>query len=228
MQALIAKHKELGFMVTVAVLASIVAATTWFLMGGGEEGGPILGATPDMPVYSSIEELSAESDLAVVGKIKRVSAREVDYGTSDLDERTDRIGIPTVFYEVEVVETILGREPGDTIVVGTPDMDAISIRESTALQPGQQVVLFLKRRTRVDAPGITSYDEFYVTVSMDNGVFDVPTGVVGPVGRVNDDAVAVPRGRNADMFGGSVFTMSEIREGIEPDSGEAGPVGNTH
>ena len=56
-------------------------------------------------------------------------------------------------------------------------MDEILIgEESTALQPGQQVLLFLKRQTSEDAPGITAYDEFYVTVSLDNGVFDLVDG----------------------------------------------------
>ena len=40
-----------------------------------------------MEVYSSIEELSAASDLVILGTVEGGAAREVDYGTADPDER---------------------------------------------------------------------------------------------------------------------------------------------
>ncbi len=44
MQTLIAKRNRMGFMVAAALLASVLAATGWFLIQGGEGNGPSLGA----------------------------------------------------------------------------------------------------------------------------------------------------------------------------------------
>ena len=46
-----------------------------------------VGAGVDMPVYSSIEQLSGASDLVVLGTVEGVVAREVDYGTANPDGR---------------------------------------------------------------------------------------------------------------------------------------------
>ena len=43
---------------------------------------------------------------------------------------------------------------------------------ATAFQGGQQVLLFLEEQTTEDAPGIMAYDHFYVSVNLDDGVFD--------------------------------------------------------
>ncbi len=128
-----------------------------------------------MEVYSSIEELSAASDLVILGTVEGVAAREVDYGTADPDEREGQ-GFPPVFYEVGVTETLRGKAEA-TVIVSAPDVDQVSMgEEATAVRSGQQVLLFLREQTTEDAPGITAYDHFYVTVSLDNGVFDCLDG----------------------------------------------------
>ncbi len=198
MQTLIANRKGMGVTTAFAVLASVLVATTWFLLQGGEKDRPSFGATPDMQVYSSIGELSKASDLVVLGTIRGVEARETDYGTSDPNEKIDRIGIPTVFYEVAVTETLRGEASGN-IIVGAPDVGEISIKEATALRSGQQVLLFLKRQTTEDAPGITAYTDFYVTVSLDNGVFN----------RLSDDSVEP---RMSQAFEAAIFSLDEVRE----------------
>ncbi len=104
-----------------------------------------------MPVYSSIAELGEASDLVITGTIQEVAGRETDYGPSNPDEQSGRLGIPTVLYEVAVTETLRG-EAGGTFIVGAPDVNEIAIREATALRSGQQVLLFLKQQTTADAP----------------------------------------------------------------------------
>ena len=128
-------------------------------------------------------------------------AREVDYGTADPDERHGK-GIPTVFYEVAVTETLRG-EAGGTIILGAPDVDQVSMSgEATALRSGQQVLLFLKEQASEDAPSITTYDHFYVTVSLDNGVFD----------RLGDDSV---QPRMAEVFQVADYSLDEVREKVQ-------------
>lgn len=202
MQTLTAKRMEMGFMIGVAIFASVLAATTWFLIQGNEGSGPPFGATPDMPVYSSIAELSEVSDLVILGTIQGVVGRETDYGTSNSDNLSDRLGVPTVFYEVAVTETLRG-EAGGNIIVASPDLDEIAIREATVLRNGEQVLLFLKRQTTEDAPGITAFSDFYVTVSLDNGVFNLL-----------DDHFVEPR--MVQAFETTLFSLEDAREQVRP------------
>lgn len=171
--------------------------------GVGAGTGTQTSEAVDMAVYSSIEQLSDASDLVVLGTVKGVVAREVDYGTADPDESQGQ-GIPTVFYEVEVTETLRG-DAGGTVILGAPDVDQVTMSETvTALRGGEQVLLFLEEQTTEDAPGITTYDHFYVSVSLDNGVFD----------RLDGDLV-VPR--MTEVFGEVDYSLAEIRGKVLSD-----------
>ena len=192
-----------GSVVAVGVLVGVLVAPQFLSFASSDDGSSLFtpGGAVDMPVYSSIEELSAASDLVVLGTVEGVVAREVDYGTADPDERHGK-GIPVVFYEVTVDETLRG-EAGSTIIVGAPDVDQVSMGESaTALRSGQQVLLFLEEQTAEDAPGITAYDQYYVTVSLDNGVFD----------RLGDDSV---RPRMAGVFEAARYSLEEVRGKVQ-------------
>ena len=168
-----------------------------------QTAGPNLSETADMAVYSSIERLSAASDLVVVGTVKEVVARELDYG-SEGPREGQRQGLPVVLYEVEVNETLRGKA-GATVIMAAPDVDEISMGgEATALRSGQQVLLFL---VRGDAPGITAYDNYYVTVSLDNGVFDRLDGdLVTPrmVGTLEETEYRLSEVRGKVMSDGSL------------------------
>ena len=180
---------------TTALVATVSAAepTPWTVSTGG--------ISPDMEVYSSIEELSAASDLVILGTVEGVTDREVDYGTAYPDQRQGQ-GIPTVFYDVAVTETLRGKAEA-TVIVSAPDVDQVSMgEEATAVRSGQQVLLFLREQTTEDAPGITAYDHFYVTVSLDNGVFD----------RSGGDLV-VPR--MPELFNDATFDLAGVRRAIQ-------------
>ena len=98
---------------------------------------------------------------------------------------------------------------------------------TTKLNVGETVALYLHQNPASLAPTITVTDTVYVPVSLDNGVFDVEA--TGAVGRVDDDVVIRPRAIREDMFAeGTTFTAAEIRQAIEPDSDEVGPVGSTN
>ena len=156
-----------------------------------------MNETKELQVYSSVEDLSAVADAVVVGTVQGVMAREVDYGIANTDE-LNAGGIPTVFYSVAVTETLRG-DTRSIIIVGAPDPDDTSIEGATALLSGQQVLLFLRMRTRENAPGIKSYETFFAPVSLINGVFDVLDGGLE----------AEPRMANA--FEETRYRLTEIR-----------------
>ena len=145
-------------------------------------------------VYQSLDELATSSDLVVVGTVSGVAARAEDYRTADSDERADyeRAGIdpiPIAFYEVAVSETLKGRH-SDTVLIWRIDTERVTVAEgATPLGSGQKVLLFLKGRSLAEATprlqfsgtGITSDQTYYITLGLDNGVFDVSdSGSVQP------------------------------------------------
>lgn len=159
------------------------------------------------PGYKSIESLSRAADAVVIGTVKRVAGREpyyTGYGSGD-------IGIPSVFYEIEVNETLQGN-PGDTIIVAQIDnaaADVIVSDSGSALNVGDRLALFLLHRAG-DEYGLKEFgdiDNLYVIVSDDNGMFDVSA-----------DEVATPRAPYMFRTPGSpdtpTFTLDQIRAGV--------------
>ena len=177
---------------------------------------PILYSLVDFETYSSIVDLSGVADLVIVGTVDRVAGHDLDYGTSDPEEKQNHRPTPVVYYEVSVAEALKGSADGSSIIVVRPDAAEVYNEDSTPLNPGHSVVLFLKKRTYT--PGITTYKDsvIYVPVSMDNGVFDVADNAPeGFDGRIPGNTVVTPRGQKAVMFGeGATYTMAEVRQAI--------------
>ena len=145
-----------------------------------------------------------------------MAGRDLDYGTDDAEEKQYHTRIPVVYYEVSVDETLKGSADASSIIVVRPDAAEVYNEDSTPLNSGHSVVLFLKKRTYT--PGITTYKNsvIYVPISMDNGVFDVADNAPeGFDGRIPGNTVVTPRGQKAVMFGeGATFTMAEVRQAI--------------
>ncbi len=180
-----------------------------FTRQDGNAPAPLYYSSADFEVYSTLEDLSAVSDLAIVGTVNGIAAHALDYGTSDPEEKEFHTGEPVVFYEVMVNETLKGDAPRVSIIVGATDVNQVYTRDASALIPGQNVVLFLRKRTHT--PGITTYRDsgIYVPISMDNGVLDLEA----------DGVVVTPRGRSPDMFGPeTTFTLSGVRDRLRADS----------
>ncbi len=184
-------------------------------------------------IYPTLESLSGSADAVIMGEVKGAVHSAITFGS----DGTGGIGVPYTIYEVEVRETFKGDASG-TIYVDRTDPsflgDAPGVAEYplTTLGVGETVILYLRRVSPVDDPTMPSglTDTIYFPLNFDNGVFDVSVaGPVGAVGRVNDSTEVTPRGIHPSMFAeGTVFTVADIRQAIEPDSDEAGPVGNTN
>lgn len=122
--------------------------------------------------YESVDELASEADLAVRGRVGEVLGRDNDHGLSPADG--GEASVPMILASVEIEQVLLGDDPGASeIVVASLDVTQLNVEGVSRLRDGQDVVLFLLKRDQEKAPRISLVDEFYVTLSGDNGVFDV-------------------------------------------------------
>lgn len=122
----------------------------------------------DMPLYTSVKDLAADSDLIVYGTIGPVVSRQTDYGSAT--RQTD--GIPMAFHQVTITETLKG-PVYDAVVVAVPDKDEIAFAgHSPELKRNQRMILFLQAESASTAPGVTPMDKMYTPLSLDNGMFD--------------------------------------------------------
>lgn len=172
-------------MLIVVALAILVAAAAAVTLLRSDETGVRRMAFSSL-VYQSLDELATSADLVVVGTVSGVTARAEDYRTADADERADyeQAGItptPIVFYEVAVSETLMGQHR-DTVLIWRIDTERVVVADGlTPLASGQKVLLFLKGRSLKDAAprlefpntSIAVDQTYYITLGLDNGVFDV-------------------------------------------------------
>ena len=186
-------------------LGVVLALGWWFIV---REPAPVpLIISGIQPGYNSIESLSRAADVVVIGTVKSVAGREPYYTGSGSGD----IGIPSVFYEIEVNETLQGN-PGDTIIVAQIDnaaTDVIVSDSGSALNVGERLALFLLHRAG-DEYGLEEFgdiDNLYVIVSDDNGMIDV-----------SSDEVATPRAPYLFRTPGGnetpTFTLDQIRAGV--------------
>lgn len=161
---------------------------------------PLSGAF-SATAYESIEELAGDADLIIEGTVSDVLGRELDYGTANVAEREGETGVPFVYYEVKVTETHKG-DSADAIVVGNVDGEKFLSSNITPLKPGESVVLFLIEQDRkVESPGLTMFDTYYTTLSLNAGIFDV----------LEDSRVAA-RGYTMREAVGSDMTTDDLAE----------------
>lgn len=183
----------------------VLALGWWFIVREPAPGTLIISGI--QPVYNSIESLSRAADVVVIGTVKSVAGREPYYTGSGSGD----IGIPSVFYKVEVNESLQGN-PGNTIIVAQIDnaaTDVIVSDSGSALNVGERLALFLLHRTG-DEYGLKEFgdiDNLYVIVSDDNGMFDV-----------SSNEVATPRApylfRTQGWTDTPTFTLDQIRAGV--------------
>lgn len=184
-----------------------------------------VGSALLMDFYPTIDELSGEADIIIVGTVGEIAQKGLDRGR-------DGTGgpIPYVVYSVAVQEAFKG-DPSDQIYVFRRTADTFPGQVLTELEKGENVLLYLLERSSVYAPTVTVSDVLYIPISFDNGVFDISaSGAAGPVGIVDDNAIASPRGIGHNMFAaGTTFKLSEVRAAIESGTdGAIGPSGNVN
>lgn len=182
----------------------------------------------DMPTFESVGDLFAEAEAVVMGTVSEVAGEAVDYGIDDSlkdpdgDEDEWR-GIPVIFYEVDVEETLKG-SVGSEIMVAKEKESFFGSDQSSDLRVNETVVLFLEETTASSSsslrmPRADEFDNrFYVTVSLDNGVFDA----AGAAAAVTDDTAFTPRMEH--LFTQSSFTLGQMKQsaGVSDGSGQTG------
>jgi hypothetical protein len=171
----IREHKRIIYPIVAAVLASLLVTIVWFAI---REDSPAItqGASFTLPLYSSFENLSNDSDAVVIGTVKSVTAREIESFETEYESiEKSSMEILWAFYEIDVTETLRGKT-SKTLIVAMPDADRLLCNEVSALRAGQHLLLFLFEQTSEDQPNLKSYDHWYVPVSFNNGVFDLLDG----------------------------------------------------
>lgn len=204
--------------------AILVGVTTALLLFAGVRSlrsgdGEQQFLIPSYRGYESVEELAGEADLAVLGRVGEVLGRDNDHGLSAADG--GEAGVPMIFVSVEIGQVLLGDDPGvSEIAVATLDVTQLNVEGVSRLRDGQDVVLFLLNRDQETAPGIDLVDDFYVTLSGDNGVFDVDGDKLSsrsPVVRGLSDGGIVETGPGDRMqfrLGDVTQRLSEVDEGL--------------
>ncbi|MBO9522044.1 MAG: hypothetical protein J7518_10955 [Nocardioidaceae bacterium] len=160
-------------------MRALAASTLVLLAGCGSvhSDGPPASGSADYATYGSVEDLAREADFVGVVRIGEVSTRELDDGGSG--DPAD--GVPMAFWNAEVTETWRGEPLADQkIVVAWPDLEKEQVDGRSDLAAGQVVVLFARRLTPAEAPGIKTQEVFYAPVGGDNGVLDVKDEVAAP------------------------------------------------
>jgi hypothetical protein len=119
------------------------------------------------PAYESVEDLGGKADLVVVGVVGDVVARQAE-------ETTDLPFVYISFSVDQVLGNSLAAQNTDSVIVSILDTDKLTVDGLTPLVSGQRVLLFLEKISATDAPpGVIPFDEVFVPLSDDNGVFDV-------------------------------------------------------
>jgi hypothetical protein len=133
------RYQTLGWLVPVglAAAAGLVAVAT---LAGGDERDPV-ELTSDAPIYTTLGELVAASDIVVVATVGDVADGRVV--TAGDDPET---GIRTRLVELEVSRSLVG-EPVTPLVVEEPaellDGTPVVVDGMTPLDAGDQAVWFL-------------------------------------------------------------------------------------
>ncbi len=210
------------WLVLLGATALVVTAAwfTWTVMTANSRREPvvkeIICCTPSfLKSYSSVGELSDDSDAVVIGTVKGIAQTGID------------AKIPYTVYAVDVLTELKG-EVDAVIYVFRSDPEPYPQASLTRLAEGETLALYMSEVSANPASSVTVSDRVYVPHVFDNGVFDaLPSGEPGALSRVNDHTIFAPRGTGPSMFAeGTTFTFSELRDAIETGSEEIGPVGS--
>ncbi|MDE0162941.1 MAG: hypothetical protein OXL98_14535 [Acidimicrobiaceae bacterium] len=209
-----------GWQATAILVGLITAALLFAGVRSLRSGdGPQQFLIPSYRGYESVDELAGEADLVVLGRVGEVLGRDNDHGLSASDG--GEAGVPMIFVSVEIGQVLLGDDPGvSEIAVASLDVTILNVEGVSQLRDGQDVVLFLLNRDQETAPGIDLVDDFYVTLSGDNGIFDVDGDKLSsrsPVVRGLSDVGILETGPGDRMqfrLGDVTQRLSKIAEGL--------------
>jgi hypothetical protein len=174
----------------------------------------------DSTAYSSIDALNDKADSIIVGEVVSLTDRLEDRGGDPaIDPASGEPipGIPMAVYKVLVSED-LRRTPtaqtGNVLLVATLDPE-LTRSDEVPLEAGQEVLLFLLRRTEKEAPGFAGYAEFFVPLSGSNGVFDVIGSDVKARSPIVRSIEAAPVTGAVDLdVAAEVFRLSDVRSAL--------------
>ena len=90
-------------------------------------------------------------------------------------------GLPITFFDFSVTAGLADGSPtSGAIVLGWYDLSKSTFEDVSAIELGDDLVLFLTRGTAATAPGIDTESSWYWPTNDDNGVFDVAGTIATP------------------------------------------------
>jgi len=174
----------------------------------------------DSTAYSSIDALNDQADAVIVGEIVSLADRLEDRGGDpEIDPASGEPipGIPMAVYKLLVHEDLRHNPTdltGQILHVAVLDPE-LTRSDEKPLEVGQEMLLFLLRRTEKEAPGFAGYAEFFVPVSGNNGVFDVIGSDVEARSPIVRSIEAAPVTGAVDLDAVTeVFRLSDVRNAV--------------
>ena len=120
-------------------------------------------------LYSKIDGLFRDADVAAIIRVDRVAQKGLDRGRYN----SASFAIPYNVYEASVLETLKG-EVGNSIFIQHEDSSSLSDVPSSDFAKGETVLVFLNEYLAMWVPTLTVTDGVvYLLLAYDNSVFDV-------------------------------------------------------
>ena len=203
-----------------AALASLTVVVIWVAWTMLTADSPTsrtvtVGSALMMKYYSSVDEMSDDADVVVVGTVNGVAETGMDRGR----DGSFITPIPYTLYSVKVLEVLKG-DVGSTIYVFRNNPEDFHGAPLTRLMKNETVVMYLYEHDSENTPTITTATDFiYVPLAFDNAILDISLpNFLGATGRINDNTIVTPRGKGSGKFAaGTTFQFSELREAVVID-----------
>ena len=167
--------------------------------------------------YGTIGGILDAAEAVAVVKVGRVAQTGIDRGPPADVPFADfqPIAIPYKMLELDVLETIKGKLAA-AIFLMRPDPGAYGSEVPLSkFRMGDTLLLFLRKSTVELSPTVKVTDEFYLTKSADNGVFDVkvPSGHIAGAA-LSGDTVLTARDSNSSraFAAGAAFRLQDVRD----------------
>jgi hypothetical protein len=167
------------WLVAAAAFGALVALSAFLVLTARDDpqqpqrGGAIAGFASSGPHYGSLAELTAKSNLVVLGTVKEVVPGEIDAaGTPEAVEHTNTA--------VRIDEVLKGSASSDVVTVKTLDV-AFGLPNATEWRsPGTRVLLFLSPSRETAGLHIlanTNYSQTAYVVEGENVALTLPDAV---------------------------------------------------
>ena len=128
---------------------------------------PQVEVAPSVDEYKTVVALGDASEIVLHGTVTGIRGSEDDDGGE-----ASNPGLPVTFFDFNVTAGLADGSPtSGAIVLGWYDLSTSTFEDVSAIELGDDLVLFLTSGTAGMAPGIDTESSWYWPTNDDNGVF---------------------------------------------------------